>query len=93
MINKTKDPPIKDQLKPERNKTNNPEQAMINAVPRSGCLKTKKKQQKIIRRLKIISFLCIGSFLSNKKFAKKIGTASFNNSEDWKENGPSLTHL
>ena len=82
MINKTKDQLIKVQLKPERNKTNNPEQAIINAVPRSGCLKTKKQQQKIIRRLKNISFLCMGSFLSNKKFAKKIGTASFSNSED-----------
>ena len=82
MINKTKDPPIKDQLKPERNKTNNPEQAMINAVPRSGCIKTKKKQLKISKKLKIISFLCIGNFLSNKKFAKNIGTASFSNSED-----------
>ena len=82
MINKTKDPPIKDQLKPERNKTNNPEKAMINAVPRSGCLKTKKKQQQITNKLIMISFLCIGSFLLNKKLARKIGTASFNNSED-----------
>ena len=57
MINKTKDPPIKVQLKPERNKTNNPEQAIINAVPRSGCLKTRKKQQNIINKLMIISFL------------------------------------
>ena len=40
----------------------------------------------------IISFLWIGSFLSNKKLAKKIGTASFNNSEDWNEKGPTLTH-
>ena len=51
IINTTKDPPIKVQLKPERNKTNNPEQAIIKAVPRSGCLKTRKKQQKIIRQL------------------------------------------
>ena len=82
IINTTKDPPIKVQLKPERNKTNNPEQAIIKAVPRSGCLKTRKKQQKIIIRLMIISFLWIGNFLSNKKFAKNIGTESFKNSED-----------
>lgn len=82
IINTTKDPPIKVQLKPERNKTNNPEQAIINAVPRSGCLKTRKKQQKIINRLIIISCLCMGSFLLNKKEAKNIGTASFSNSED-----------
>ena len=82
MINRIKDPPIKLQLKPERNNTKSPEEAIINAVPRSGCLKTKKKQQKIIIKLMSISFLCIGSFLSNKKLARKIGTASFNNSED-----------
>ena len=40
-----------------------------------------------------ISLRWIGSFLSNKKLAKKIGTASFNNSDDWKDRGPILTHL
>ena len=36
MINKTKDPPIKDQLKPERNKTNNPEQAISSCYKNSS---------------------------------------------------------
>lgn len=80
--NNTNDPPIKVQLKPERKRTNNPEKAIISAVPRSGCLKTNKKQQTITSKLIPISFFCIGSFLSNKKLAKKIGTASFKNSED-----------
>jgi hypothetical protein len=57
MISKIKDPPIKLQLKPDRKRTKRPEQAMINAVPRSGCLKTRKKQQKIVAKLIIISFL------------------------------------
>ena len=57
MISRIIDPPIKLQLKPDRKSTRRPEQAMINAVPRSGCLKTMKKQQKIISRLMIISFL------------------------------------
>ena len=56
-INKTRDPPIKLQLNPERKRTKSPEKAIIRAVPRSGCLNTIKKQKKIINKLINISFL------------------------------------
>ena len=64
MINRIKDPPIKLQLKPERNNTKSPEEAIINAVPRSGCLKTKKKQQKIIIKLMRFDFAIFWNFYS-----------------------------
>ena len=73
---------MKPQLKPERKSTKSPEQAIIIAVPRSGCLNTTKKQLNMINKLMNISFLCIGSFLLNKKLAKNMGTANFNSSED-----------
>ena len=40
-------PPIKDQLNPDKNKTNKPDSPTINPVPRSGCRATSMKAIKI----------------------------------------------
>ena len=82
MINKTEDPPINDQLKPDKNNTNNPDNMTINAVPRSGCLATRKNEIIITINDMRTSLGCIGNFLSPRKVAKKIGRANLSNSED-----------
>ena len=46
MISRIIDPPIKLQLRPDRKSTRRPEQAMINAVPRSGLSKNYEKTKK-----------------------------------------------
>ena len=48
-------PPIKDQLNPDKNKTNKPDNATIKPVPRSGCRATSINAIKIIAKAIIIS--------------------------------------